>query len=104
MRSYRIVLRRRRLTILVVGLASLAAGAVAIRLAPPRFTARSLLAIRQVESVRSSLATQTGYEPSVVAGRYMIHALHKHRQWIVIVEPDVDAKLLVVVTPDEVSE
>ncbi|HET6201503.1 MAG TPA: hypothetical protein VFI25_01730 [Planctomycetota bacterium] len=65
-RSYRTVLRRRRFTILLVLLGCLAAGAVAIRLAPPRYTARSLLAIRQVERVRSTLATQTGYEPSVV--------------------------------------
>jgi hypothetical protein len=34
----------------------------------------------------------------------MIHATHKQRPWIVIVEPDLDAHLLVVVTPYEVSE
>jgi hypothetical protein len=34
----------------------------------------------------------------------MIHTTHNHRPWIVIVEPDVDAKTLVVVTPYEVSE
>jgi hypothetical protein len=34
----------------------------------------------------------------------MIYATHNHRPWIVIVEPDADAKLLVVVTPYEVSE
>ena len=34
----------------------------------------------------------------------MIHATHSHRPWIVIVEPDVDAKLPVVVTSYEVSE
>jgi hypothetical protein len=44
------------------------------------------------------------YQPSVVEGRFMIHAMHMHRPWIVIVEPDVDSKLLVVVTPYEVSE
>lgn len=44
------------------------------------------------------------YEASVVEGRFMIHATHKQRPWIVIVEPHVDAKLLVVVTPYEVSE
>ena len=43
-------------------------------------------------------------EPSVVEGRFMIHAMHKSHPWIVIVEPDVDAKLLVVVTPYEVSK
>jgi hypothetical protein len=34
----------------------------------------------------------------------MIHAVHQERPWIVIVEPDVDAKLLVVVTPYDVSQ
>jgi len=34
----------------------------------------------------------------------MIHVLHRQRPWIVIVEPDLDAELLVVVTPYEVSQ
>ena len=34
----------------------------------------------------------------------MIYATHQQRPWIVIVEPDVDARLLVVVTPYEVSQ
>ena len=34
----------------------------------------------------------------------MILVAHRQRPWIVIVEPDVDAKLLVVVTPYEVTE
>jgi hypothetical protein len=54
--------------------------------------------------VWTMLERATQYEPSVVPGRFMIHAVHMHRPWIVIVEPDGDAKLLVVVTPDEVSE
>jgi hypothetical protein len=54
--------------------------------------------------VRAMLEGATRYEPSVVVGRFMIHAVHMHRPWIVIVEPDLDAKLLVVVTPYEVSE
>jgi hypothetical protein len=54
--------------------------------------------------VRAMLEHATRYEASVVEGRFMIHAVHKQRPWIVIVEPDVDAKLLVVVTPYEVSE
>ena len=29
----------------------------------------------------------------------MIDAQHQNRPWVVIVEPDVDSKLLVVVTP-----
>ena len=54
--------------------------------------------------VRAMLERATRYEPSVVEGRFMIHAVHQQRPWIVIVEPDVDATLLVVVTPYEVSE
>ena len=54
--------------------------------------------------VRAMLEGAIGYEASVVEGRFMIHATHRQRPWIVIVEPDVDAQLLVVVTPYEVSE
>ena len=54
--------------------------------------------------VRAMLERATRYEPSVVDGRFMIHAVHTQRPWIVIVEPDADAKLLVVVTVYEVSE
>jgi hypothetical protein len=53
--------------------------------------------------VRAMLERATRYEPSVVEGRFMIHATHQQRPWIVIVEPDVDSKLLVVVTVYEVS-
>ena len=49
------------------------------------------------------LERQTWYEPSVVDGRFMIHVTHQQRPWIVIVKPDVEAKLLVVVTVYEVS-
>ena len=54
--------------------------------------------------VRAMLERAARYEPSVVEGRFMIQAVHKNRPWIVIVEPDVDSKLLVVVTPYEVSK
>jgi hypothetical protein len=50
------------------------------------------------------LERATGFEPSVVEGRFMIHARHAERPWVVIVEPDTDVKLLVVVTVYEVSE
>ena len=53
--------------------------------------------------LRAMLERATTFEPSVVEGRFMIHAVHKQHPWIVIVEPDVEAKLLVVVTPYEVS-
>ena len=54
--------------------------------------------------VRAMLEKATGFEPTVVEGRFMIHVRHLQRPWIVIVEPDVDAKLLVVVTVYEVSQ
>ena len=45
-----------------------------------------------------------GFELNVVEGRFMIHALHLQSPWVVIVEPDADAKLLVIVTVYEVSQ
>jgi hypothetical protein len=54
--------------------------------------------------VRAMLERATRYEPTVVEGRFMIHAVHQQRPWIVIVEPDAEAELLVVVTSYEVSE
>ncbi len=53
--------------------------------------------------VRAMLEKATGFEPNVVEGRFMIHVRHRQHPWIVIVEPDADAKLLVVVTVYEVS-
>jgi hypothetical protein len=52
--------------------------------------------------LRAMLERATSYEPSVVEGRFMIHARHGHASWIVV-EPDIDATLLVVVTVYEVS-
>jgi len=54
--------------------------------------------------VRAMLEKTTGFEPNVVAGRFMVHVRHPQSPWIVIVEPDFDTKLLVVVTAYEVSE
>ena len=54
--------------------------------------------------VRAMLERATAFEPSVIEGRFMIHVVRNNRPWIVIVEPDVDASLLVVVTAYEVSE
>jgi len=54
--------------------------------------------------VRAMLERATGFEPSVVEGRFMIHAHRAQRPWIVILEPDVEVSLLVVVTVYEVSE
>ena len=54
--------------------------------------------------VRAMLERGTGFEASVVGGRFMISASHNNRPGIVIVEPDADALLLVIVTVYEVSE
>ena len=54
--------------------------------------------------VRAMLERATAFEPSVVEGRFMINVVRNNRPWIVIVEPDTDASLLVVVTAYEVSE
>ena len=54
--------------------------------------------------VRAMLEKTTGFEPNVVEGRFMTQVRHRQHSWIVIVEPDADAKLLVVVTVYEVSE
>ena len=49
------------------------------------------------------LQKATAFDPNVVEGRFMVHVRHLQKPWIVIVEPDVDAKLLMVVTVYEVS-
>lgn len=54
--------------------------------------------------VRAMPERATAHEPSVAAGRFMILARHQQHPCIVIVEPDVEAKLLVVVTAYEVSQ
>ena len=53
--------------------------------------------------VRAMLERASAFEPSVVEGRFMIHVVRNNRPWVVIVEPDTDASLLVVVTAYEVS-
>ena len=50
------------------------------------------------------LERATGFDASVVAGRFMIQTRRMQNQWVVIVEPDAEAKLLVVVTVYEVSQ
>ena len=50
------------------------------------------------------LEKATGVEPNVVEGRFMIDVRHQRNPWTVIVEPDADAKLLVIVTVYGVSE
>lgn len=59
--------------------------------------------VTEVE-VRAMLERATGFERSVVEGRFMIHAYRAQRPWVVILEPDADVNLLVVVTVYEVPE
>jgi len=54
--------------------------------------------------VRAMLERPTGFDASVVEGRFMIRARHRRRPCIVIVEPDAALRVLVVVTVYEVSE
>ena len=58
--------------------------------------------VTEVE-VRTMLQRATGFELSVVEGRFTLRASHLQKPWIVIVEPDSDAQLLVVVTVYEVA-
>jgi hypothetical protein len=58
--------------------------------------------VTEVE-VRAVLERATGFEASVVEGRFMIHTQRGQGPWVVIVEPDSEVRLLVVVTVYEVS-
>ena len=48
--------------------------------------------------LREMLDRAQGYRPDVVADRWVIETRHRHRAWEVIVEPDPEEQLLVVVT------
>jgi hypothetical protein len=48
--------------------------------------------------VREMLAAATGFAPDVVEGRFLIESLRRGKSWHLIVEPDHDESLLVVVT------
>ena len=50
------------------------------------------------------LEQATGYESNVVEGSLVIQVPYLQRPWIVVVEPDAGARLLVVVTVYEVSQ
>ena len=50
------------------------------------------------------LERASGFEASVVEGRFMVQTRRGQSPWIVIVEPDAEATLLVVVTVYEVSQ
>jgi hypothetical protein len=52
---------------------------------------------REVDLQRM-LEHATGYRQDVVEGRWVIAVRHRGRRWEIIMEPDFDARLLVVVT------
>jgi hypothetical protein len=48
--------------------------------------------------VRRMLSVATGLRPGVVPGRWIVGTGHRRAAWEVIVEPDLDAQLVVVIT------
>ena len=48
--------------------------------------------------IRAMLERATRWEPDAYEGRFKIHVRYWRRPWIVIVEPDAELHLLVVVT------
>lgn len=48
--------------------------------------------------VREMLDAAADFEPDVVEGRFLVECPHRGRRWHIIVEPDPDEILLVVVT------
>lgn len=48
--------------------------------------------------LRTMLERAESYQPSVVAARWVVRTRHRGAEWVVIVEPDSNAQLLVVVT------
>ena len=54
--------------------------------------------------LRRMLEHASGYRPDVVDGRWVIETRHSRKDWEVIVEPDGEQRLLVVVTAYPVEE
>lgn len=48
--------------------------------------------------VRRMLSGASGFRPAIVRGRWIVETRHRRASWEVIVEPDVDSELLVVIT------
>ena len=58
---------------------------------------------REVD-LRRMLERATGYHADVVEGRWVIETRHHRKSWEVIIEPDLERQLLVVVTAYPVWE
>ena len=54
-------------------------------------------------NLRAMLEHASGVYPSIEEGRWVIKTKHRRRSWKVIVEPDYDRQLLVIVTAYPVS-
>jgi hypothetical protein len=54
--------------------------------------------------LRAMLDHSRGYRPDIVEGRWVIVASYRRRMWEIVVEPDVDAGRLVIVTAYPYSE
>jgi hypothetical protein len=48
--------------------------------------------------LRAMLERARGFRQDIVEGRWVIDTLHRRRRWELIVEPDHDARRLVVIT------
>jgi len=48
--------------------------------------------------LRTMLEHSRGYRPDIVEGRWVIVTSHRRRTWEVVVEPDFNARRLVVIT------
>jgi len=48
--------------------------------------------------LRRMLTDATNYRPGSVPGRWVVECQHEHSEWHVIVEPDFESRLLLVVT------
>ena len=48
--------------------------------------------------LRTMVENARGYRPDIVEGRWVILTYHQKQAWEVIVEPDAEAKALVIVT------
>lgn len=48
--------------------------------------------------LRRMLESASGYQLDIVEGRWVIESRHRRHGWEIIVEPDFDVELLVVIT------
>jgi hypothetical protein len=48
--------------------------------------------------IRRMLSAASGLRPDIVTGRWIVETRHRQTPWEVIVEPDADAQLVVVIT------